>query len=200
MTSGALTGLLLTAHCTVPLAARLNPAHVRSKDVLPIPFPPTTQSSFGPESSKFNSVMSGFRPRSIETRFRRMEGVSGGLFLIFQALNQNTQFFENPSEVVADGFEPRSDIFKIGGLVTMGTVETKGLRTTFLIEDFEREMARELSVTYTGALPDLFREGQGVVVSGRLVSPIRFMATEVLAKHDENYQPEINYRNEYESD
>lgn len=120
--------------------------------------------------------------------------LAGGLFLIFQALNQNTQFFENPSEVVADGFEPRSDIFKIGGLVAEGTVVTNGLTTTFLIEDFERDMARDLSVTYTGALPDLFREGQGVVVSGQLTSPSHFQAREVLAKHDENYQPEINYR------
>ena len=122
--------------------------------------------------------------------------LAGGLFLIFQALNQNTQFFENPSEVVADGFEPRSEVFKIGGLVTDGTVMTQGLTTTFLIEDFEREMAHDLSVTYTGALPDLFREGQGVVVSGQLTSPTSFQAREVLAKHDENYQPEINYRDE----
>lgn len=119
-----------------------------------------------------------------------------GLFLIFQALNQNTQFFENPSDVVADGFEPRSDVFKIGGLVAEGTVETKGLTTKFRIDDFEREMAQELFVTYTGALPDLFREGQGVVVSGQLTSPTTFQAREVLAKHDENYQPKINYRNE----
>lgn len=118
-----------------------------------------------------------------------------GLFLIFQALNTNTQFFENPSDVVADGFEPRSDVFKIGGLVADDTVVTQGLTTIFRIEDFEREMARELSVTYTGALPDLFREGQGVVVSGHLTSSTTFEAREVLAKHDENYQPEINYRN-----
>ncbi|MEP3654983.1 MAG: cytochrome c maturation protein CcmE [Litorimonas sp.] len=122
--------------------------------------------------------------------------LAGGLFLIFQALNQNTQFFENPSEVVADGFEPRSDVFKIGGLVAEGTVATKGLTTTFQIEDFERDMARELFVTYTGALPDLFREGQGVVVSGQLTSPTTFQAREVLAKHDENYQPKINYRDD----
>jgi len=119
-----------------------------------------------------------------------------GLFLIFQALNTNTQFFENPSDVVADGFEPRSDVFKIGGLVADGTVETQGLTTTFRVEDFEREMARDLHVTYTGALPDLFREGQGVVVSGQLTSPTRFQAQEVLAKHDENYQPKINYRDD----
>ena len=105
-------------------------------------------------------------------------------------MNQNTQFFENPSDVVAEGFEPRSEVFKIGGLVAENTVETEGLTTRFRIEDFERDMAHELSVTYTGALPDLFREGQGVVVSGQLTSPTTFQAREVLAKHDENYQPQ----------
>jgi len=117
-----------------------------------------------------------------------------GLFLVLQALSQNTQFFENPSDVVADGFEPRSEVFKIGGLVAADTVETKGLTTKFRIEDFERDMTQALHVTYTGALPDLFREGQGVVVSGRLTSSNTFQANEVLAKHDENYQPKINYR------
>ncbi len=117
-----------------------------------------------------------------------------GLFLVFQALNENTQFFENPSDVVAEGFESRSDVFKIGGLVKDGTVVTQGLTTRFLIDDFERDMAQDLHVTYTGALPDLFREGQGVVVSGRLTSGTHFQADEVLAKHDENYQPVIDYR------
>ena len=73
--------------------------------------------------------------------------LAGGLFLVFQALNTNTQFFENPSDVVADGFEPRSDIFKIGGLVAEGTVDTQGLTTKFRVEDFERVMAHELHVT-----------------------------------------------------
>ena len=122
--------------------------------------------------------------------------LASGLFLILQALNQNTQFFENPSDVVADGFETRSDVFKIGGLVAIGSVETQGLTTRFRIEDFERDMDRELGVTYTGALPDRFREGQGVVVSGRLTTPTQFQASEVLAKHDENYQPKINYRDD----
>lgn len=122
--------------------------------------------------------------------------LTSGLFLILQALNQNTQFFENPSDVVADDFETRSDVFKVGGLVALGSVETQGLTTRFRIEDFERDMVRELRVTYTGALPDLFREGQGVVVSGRLTTPTTFQAREVLAKHDENYQPKINYRDE----
>ena len=120
--------------------------------------------------------------------------LAGGLSLILQVLNENTQFFENPSDVVADGFEPRSDVFKIGGLVAQGSVATQGLTTKFRIEDFERDMTRNLQVTYTGALPDLFREGQGVVVSGQLTSKTSFQAREVLAKHDENYQPKISYR------
>jgi len=125
--------------------------------------------------------------------------LAAGLFLVLQALNQNTQFFENPSDVVAEGFEPRSEVFKIGGLVAADTVETKGLTTKFRIEDFEREMDQALHITYTGALPDLFREGQGVVVSGQLTSSNTFQANEVLAKHDENYQPKINYRDDTET-
>jgi len=120
--------------------------------------------------------------------------LAGGLFLIFQALNQSVQFFENASDVVAEGFEPRSEQFKIGGLVAEKSVQTEGLTTIFRIVDFERDMAKTLQVTYTGALPDLFREGQGVVVSGKLTSPTHFQAIELLAKHDENYQPKINYR------
>ncbi len=104
------------------------------------------------------------------------------------------QFFENPSDVVSEGFEPRSDTFKIGGLVKTDTVVTEGWTTQFEIDDFEREMAQNLQVTYIGVLPDLFREGQGVVVSGKLITKTHFRATEVLAKHDENYQPKIEYR------
>ena len=120
--------------------------------------------------------------------------LAGGFFLIFQALNQSVQFFENASDVVAEGFEPRSDEFKIGGLVAENSVQTEGLTTKFRIVAFERDMVQELHVTYTGALPDLFREGQGVVVSGKLTTLTHFQASELLAKHDENYQPKINYR------
>jgi cytochrome c-type biogenesis protein CcmE len=119
-----------------------------------------------------------------------------GLFLIFQALGENTQYFANASDVAAPGFVPKSPIFKMGGLVEEGSVETSGLTTIFQIADFERDMARPIRVTYVGALPDLFREGQGVVVTGRLTTPSTFQAEEILAKHDENYQPKINYAEE----
>ncbi len=64
------------------------------------------------------------------------------------------------------------------------------------MNDFEREMKAPILVTYQGVLPDLFREGQGVVITGELVGELDFIATEVLAKHDENYQPKIDYQNE----
>ncbi len=123
--------------------------------------------------------------------------LAAGVFLLLSALQENTQFFYNPSDVVADGFIPASDTFKIGGLVIDGSVVKDGqLTTAFKIKDFEREMAAPITVTYTGVLPDLFREGQGVVITGVLTSQTSFTASEVLAKHDENYQPDIKYQSE----
>lgn len=119
-----------------------------------------------------------------------------GLGLILSVLNENTQFFYNPSDVAASDFEPQSEIFRIGGLVVEGSVRREGLSTRFMISDFERPMATPISVTYQGQLPNLFREGQGVVVAGQLVGPLDFQASEVLAKHDENYQPKINYQDD----
>ena len=121
--------------------------------------------------------------------------LAAGVVMLLTALQENTQFFYNPSDVVAEGFEPESSIFRIGGLVEDGTVVKDGqLKTTFQIKDFEREMRAPITVSYTGVLPDLFREGQGVVITGFLTSPMSFEATEVLAKHDENYKPDINYQ------
>ena len=120
--------------------------------------------------------------------------LAAGVALILSALNDNTQFFYNPADVVASGFEPKSEVFKIGGLVVDGSVEKSGTRTTFGVTDFERPMDAPITVTFNGQLPNLFREGQGVVVSGRLLGDREFMASEVLAKHDENYQPKIDYQ------
>jgi len=120
-----------------------------------------------------------------------------GVTMLLTALQDNTQFFYNPSDVVADGFAPDSTPFRVGGLVEMGTVIKDGqLNTTFQIKDFEREMRAPFTVSYTGVLPDLFREGQGVVITGFLTSPTSFEATEVLAKHDENYKPDIKYQSD----
>lgn len=120
-----------------------------------------------------------------------------GVVTLLSALQDNTQFFYNPSDVVAEGFEASSKTFRVGGLVEEGTVLKDGqLTTTFQIKDFEREMRNPLTVSYTGVLPDLFREGQGVVITGFLTSETSIEATEVLAKHDENYKPDINYQSE----
>ena len=120
-----------------------------------------------------------------------------GIALLLTALRDNTQFFYNPSDVVAEDFTPESKSFRIGGLVEHGTVVKDGnLKTTFQIKDFEREMRAPITVTYTGVLPDLFREGQGVVITGFLTTPTSFQATEVLAKHGENYKPDIKYQTE----
>jgi len=118
-----------------------------------------------------------------------------GIGLILTALDENTQFFYNPSDVASQGFEPASNPFRIGGLVVEGSVEKDGgLTTRFAVKDFEREMEAPILVTYQGVLPDLFREGQGVVITGQLIGDLDFAASEVLAKHDENYQPKIEYQ------
>ncbi len=137
-------------------------------------------------------------------RNRRLLAIAGfgilvvaAVSLIASALNDNTQFFYNPSDIVAEGFVPGSENYRMGGLVVEGSVERKGgLLTQFAVADFEREMDAPITVLHDGVLPDLFREGQGVVVSGNKNAEGIFMATEVLAKHDENYQPKINYEDE----
>ena len=118
-----------------------------------------------------------------------------GITLLLQALKENTQFFYNPSDVVKISFEPESDTFRIGGIVKNGSViRDKGIITKFNIEDFERQMTNDIVVVYEGVLPDLFREGQGVIVSGFIDNENTFYASEVFAKHDENYKPDIAYQ------
>ncbi len=120
-----------------------------------------------------------------------------GVALIISALGQNTQFFYNPSDVIAEGFVPGSDIYRMGGNVVEGSVaQMGGLKVEFEITDIERDMPKPILVKYEGVLPDLFKEGQGVVASGALNDDGVFIATELLAKHDENYQPKITYQDE----
>ena len=111
-------------------------------------------------------------------------GVAIGLVL--NAFQSNLVFFFSPTQV-ANGEAPTGRAFRIGGLVEEGSVrrEADGLTTHFVVTD----TARSMPVTYTGILPDLFKEGKGVVAEGRLGPDGLFAATQVLAKHDENYMP-----------
>lgn len=126
-------------------------------------------------------------------------GLAIGMAFILSALNENTQFFYNPADVLAEGFQPQSEVFRIGGLVVEGSVERSGVTTTFAIDDFERDIPAPIRVTHNGQLPNLFREGQGVVVAGRMIDDTEFYAEEVLAKHDEEYQPKIEYQDQIDS-
>lgn len=106
--------------------------------------------------------------------------------LVLNAFNSNLVFFFSPTQV-ANGEAPTSRAFRIGGLVEEGSIrrEADGLTTRFVVTD----TAKSMPVTYTGILPDLFKEGKGVVAEGSLGSDGLFAATQVLAKHDENYMP-----------
>jgi cytochrome c-type biogenesis protein CcmE len=104
--------------------------------------------------------------------------------LVLNALNSNIALYVTPSEVAA-GKAPEGRAFRIGGMVKQGSLRRDDLTVHFVITD----LAREVPVAYTGLLPDLFKEGKGAVVQGRLEAGGGFTASEVLAKHDENYMP-----------
>ncbi len=104
--------------------------------------------------------------------------------LILNAFRSNLVFFFTPSQIAADE-APRNRAFRVGGLVETGSVHRDGTTVHFLITD----TAKSVAVTYEGILPDLFREGKGVVAQGHIESDGVFHASEVLAKHDENYMP-----------
>jgi cytochrome c-type biogenesis protein CcmE len=110
--------------------------------------------------------------------------ISLAMVLILNALNSNIALFVTPSEVAA-GKAPAGQAFRIGGMVKEGTVKRDGLTVNFVVTD----MVKDISVAYTGILPDLFKEGKGAVIQGRLDPSGQFIASEVLAKHDENYMP-----------
>ena len=106
--------------------------------------------------------------------------------LVLNAFQSNLVFFFSPTQVVNDE-APRGRAFRVGGLVEPGSVKRseRDLTVSFVITD----TAQRIPVTYTGLLPDLFREGEGVVAQGRLGDDGVFRADQVLAKHDENYMP-----------
>jgi cytochrome c-type biogenesis protein CcmE len=115
-----------------------------------------------------------------------LTGVIGAAGLGVYAFWDNVQYFFSPSDVVAHK-APAGRNFRLGGLVTNGTFkrEPDSLKVSFEVTD----TAQSVAVEYTGILPDLFREGQGIVATGKLRDDGVFVAEEVLAKHDENYMP-----------
>ena len=104
--------------------------------------------------------------------------------LVLSAFEKNLVFFFTPSQVAANE-APQGRTFRIGGMVEKGSVKRDGVDVRFVVTD----TAKTLPVSYRGALPDLFREGKGVVAQGQLGADGVFAAKEVLAKHDENYMP-----------
>jgi len=106
--------------------------------------------------------------------------------LILTAFEKNLMYFYAPSEVAA-GEAPTERKFRVGGLVVDGSV--KRVPDSLAVEFDITDTAHEMTVTYTGILPDLFREGQGIVAHGRSRPDGVFDASEILAKHDENYMP-----------
>jgi cytochrome c-type biogenesis protein CcmE len=126
----------------------------------------------------------------MKTRHKRLAlagigvaAVAGIVTLVLNAFESNLVFFYSPSQVAAQE-APRERLFRIGGLVEEGSVRREGLQVSFVVTD----TAHTVPVKYEGILPDLFKEGKGVVAQGQLREGV-FVAREVLAKHDENYMP-----------
>ena len=115
-----------------------------------------------------------------------VSGIAIGLSFALKSLDENIMFFFSPSEI-AEGKAPQDRLFRMGGMVVDGSVSRPGEGLTVVFELTDN--AENVTVEYTGILPDLFREGQGIIANGRLNSDGAFVAQEVLAKHDENYMP-----------
>ena len=129
----------------------------------------------------------------MKPRHKRLAMIAGGVAalavaaaLVLSAFRQNLVFFFTPSQIAANE-APQGRAFRVGGLVESGSVRRQpdGVTVRFVITD----TARSIPVVYRGILPDLFREGKGVVTQGKLAADGVFYASEVLAKHDENYMP-----------
>ena len=129
----------------------------------------------------------------MKPRHRRMMWILGGVSalavavgLVLKAFQSNLVFFFTPTQIAA-GEAPQGKTFRIGGLVENGSLrrEADGTQISFRVTD----NARTIQVAYKGILPDLFKEGRGVVAQGQVQPDGSFRASEVLAKHDENYMP-----------
>ncbi len=128
---------------------------------------------------------------TMKPRHKRAAMIVGGLaaisiaaYFVLNAFQSNLVFFFTPSQVES-GEAPKNRTFRIGGMVKEGSVKRDNLTVSFVVTD----TAKEVPVTYTGILPDLFKEGKGVVAQGQIKEDGKFTASEVLAKHDENYMP-----------
>jgi cytochrome c-type biogenesis protein CcmE len=127
----------------------------------------------------------------MKSRHKRIAIIVAGLALLaiaatllLQSFQSNLVFFFSPTEV-AEGKAPKQGNFRIGGLVEVGSIQRNGTQVNFKVTD----TAKTMDVVYTGILPDLFKEGKGVVAQGQQGADGIFVADQVLAKHDENYMP-----------
>ncbi|MDE2254820.1 MAG: cytochrome c maturation protein CcmE [Betaproteobacteria bacterium] len=127
----------------------------------------------------------------MKARHRRLGLIALGLIalaiastMVLRALNGSIALFVTPSQIV-DGQAPHAAMFRLGGLVEKGSLRRDGMTVHFVITD----TAKQVPVTYTGILPDLFAEGRGVVAQGTLGPHGQFRATQVLAKHSADYMP-----------
>jgi cytochrome c-type biogenesis protein CcmE len=128
---------------------------------------------------------------SLSPRQTRFALIAGGVLVlalaaafVLNAFQNNLVFFFTPTQVLK-GEAPKNKTFRIGGLVKVGSLQRDGTEVSFVVTD----TAQDIPVRYTGLLPDLFKEGKGVVAQGRLDAQGLMTASEVLAKHDENYMP-----------
>lgn len=113
-----------------------------------------------------------------------LAGVALIATLVLKALQSNINHFFSPTEV-SEGKSPLDRTFRLGGLVEVGSLQRDGVNVHFRVTD----NAKTIAVVYTGILPDLFKEGSGVVAQGKMGADGTFAADEVLAKHDETYMP-----------
>jgi cytochrome c-type biogenesis protein CcmE len=129
----------------------------------------------------------------MKTRHKRLALIAVGLLLlgvaatlVLSAFKKNLVFFFTPTQIYA-GEAPQGQSFRMGGMVEVGSVQRQadGVTVSFVVTD----KAKNVKVNYRGMLPDLFKEGKGVVAQGKLGADKVFVAEEVLAKHDENYMP-----------